>query len=106
MTRTLLSVFACSALLIAAPGQAPDATSPSPVDADARAFVAVHGDVGETGPIVLSAQALAQTTGTGFGSDFWCGAIAGAGLAVSMSVVGTPIGAGLAAAGVACAMFF
>ena len=54
----------------------------------------------------LSPNELEAVEGTGAGTDLACGAMAGAGLAATLSGAGAPIGVPLALAGFACALFF
>lgn len=65
----------------------------------------IDEDANDAGPAALTADNLEAVAGMGTGTDFLCGAVSGAGLAIALSGVGAPVGVGLAAAGVACSMF-
>lgn len=106
----LLSSIAFAALLVpASPGLAPAAGSHSftgtAISNSLPATPQIDEDVIDAGLIRLTADNLRDVTGTGAGTDFLCGAVSGAGLAIALSGVGAPVGVGLAVAGVACAMF-
>ncbi len=110
MTKTLLSILTCGALMAASAGQ-PD----SPVDqtADRLGTAGDHAvqtasppsRVTDFGQHRMSAEGLALTTGSGPAVEATCGAAAGAGLALALSGVLAPVGIGLGVVGVACAMF-
>ena len=106
----LLASIAVSGLLVpASPGLASEADSRSFTDtaitSSLPAAPQFHGGVIDAGLVPLTANNLKAVAGTGAGTDFLCGAVSGAGLAIALSGVGAPVGVGLAVAGVACAMF-
>ena len=94
--KTLHALTACMALALAAQVSA----SPTP----GQHSLPAAGSAAD--PLFLPTATLDAVKGTGAGSDFACGAMAGAGLAATLSGVGAPIGVPLALAGFACALFF
>ena len=110
MTKTLLSIFACGALMAASVGQ-PD----SPVDHESERLATAGDHAVQTAspPLFvtdfsqhrISAEALVLTTGSGPAVEAGCGAAAGAGLALALSGVLAPVGVALGVVGFACAMF-
>lgn len=106
MTKPLLPILACSALLFSAAGHAPDSSPYWPVDSDVRPAVSVLEPAPGLGQHFLTDQVLVRTAGTGPTSDFLCGAAAGAGFALSLTGVGAIPGVVLGGAGMVCAMFF
>lgn len=106
----LLASITVSALLVpASPGFASETDShPFTGMASSNSLPAAPQtgeDANDAGPTALTADDLEAVAGTGAGTDFLCGAVSGAGLAIALSGVGAPVGIGLAAAGVACSMF-
>lgn len=106
MTKPLLPILACTALLSSAAGHAPDSSPYWPGDSDAHPAVSVLEPAPGLGQHLLTDQVLMRTAGTGPTSDFLCGAATGAGFALTLSGVGTVAGVLLGGAGMACAMFF
>lgn len=106
MTKPLLPILACAALLFSAAGHAPDPPPDLPVESDLRPAVSVLEPAPGLGQHFLTDQVLARTAGTGPVSDFLCGAATGAGFALALTGVGAGAGLALAGAGMACAMFF
>ena len=53
----------------------------------------------------LTDKEAALIVGGGWRSDFWCGVAAGAGLVLSATGVLTPVGVGLSAGGIYCALY-
>lgn len=106
MTKTLLTVVACTSLLAIGPGQALDSPSFGPEKSDVRPAVPVLEPAPDLVQHSLTDEVLAQTAGTGPTSDFLCGAATGAGFALALSGVGAGPGLALAGAGMVCAMFF
>lgn len=106
MTKTLLTVVACTALLAIGAGQALDSPPRWSVDSDVRLAVSVLEPAPDLVQHSLTDEVLARTAGTGPTSDFLCGAATGAGFALALSGVGAGPGLALAGAGMVCAMFF
>lgn len=106
MTKPLLPILECTALLFSAAGHAPDPPPDLPVESDLRLSVSVHEPATDLRAHSLTDQVLERTAGTGPTSDFLCGAATGAGFALALTGVGAGPGLALAGAGMACAMFF
>ena len=106
MTKPLLPILACTALLSSAAGHAPDPPPDLAVESDLRPAVSVLEPAPGLGQHSLTDQVLARTAGAGPTSDFLCGAATGAGFALALSGVGAGPGLALAGAGMVCAMFF
>lgn len=125
MKKPLHKLIACTALALIAQGavagafphaDVPAPDSPTGAGADAvvlrpatlDAFGSVLPaltDITPGGVRAISDTETAMIAGAGWKSDFWCGAAAGAGLVLSATGVLTPVGVGLSAAGIYCALY-
>ncbi len=70
------------------------------------AALQIQGTPDDAGLTTLNGNELEAVAGAGDGADFACGAVSGAGLAVTLSGVGAPVGVGLALAGFICSIVF
>lgn len=126
MKKPLHKLVACTALALIAQGAAssspslhdpasPSPASGSPTDAFVLPASTLNAFTGSVLPAltdiapggvrpILDAE-TAMIAGAGWRSDFWCGAAAGAGLVLSATGVLTPVGVGLSAAGIYCALY-
>lgn len=99
IVASLLTCLLLPAVSVAGtPGGAPFA------DPDRTLVVATQElQPNETNPITDEESAM--VLGTGWKSDFWCGAATGAGFVMSATGILTPVGVGLATAGIYCALY-
>ncbi len=108
--KKLASIAACLLLVLAAPGLASESDPDSRINPDIAdsSFgpTPAHETPYDSGLTVLDAYELKAVAGTGAGTDFACGFATGAGLVVTLSGIGAPVGVALGAIGVACSLFF
>ena len=105
--KQLASIATCLVLFVAAPVLASDSKPHSGISSAIVSSQTLSGapDIRPNETNAIADHESATLLGAGWKSDFWCGAAAGAGLVLSATGVLTPVGVGLSAAGIYCALY-
>lgn len=77
----------------------------STLDAVTGSVLPALTEIAAGGVRPISDTETVTISGAGWRSDFWCGAATGAGLVMSATGILTPVGVGLSAAGIYCALY-
>ena len=99
-----IAFIAFVSLLASSVALAPDAQAGDSVGTTPERVLTNAGDTAP-GASPIADEEIATMLGVGWRSDFWCGAAAGAGLVLSATGVFTPVGIGMSAAGIYCALY-
>ncbi len=103
--KQLTTTIACLSLLAGVLAVTPNAQLGDPDQTPSESSLTRFADIAPDGIKPITDWEAATVTGTGWRSDFWCGAAVGAGFVLSATGVLTPVGVGLAAAGIYCALY-